>query len=118
VFARAGWHVTFASAAEPGERAEGLDGVATRTAPIALNDDSFDRFVVSARPDVVVFDRFMTEEQFGWRVENYRPSALRVLDTVDLHCLRRARHAAAVQGGSFEERLLTGDDAKREVAAI
>jgi hypothetical protein len=51
-------------------------------------------------------------------VENYRPSALRVLDTVDLHCLRRARHAAAVQGGSFEERLLTGDDAKREVAAI
>jgi hypothetical protein len=36
----------------------------------------------------VLFDRFMIEEQFGWRVAENCPDALRVLDTEDLHCLR------------------------------
>src|SRR5690606_21933189 len=41
---------------------------------------------------IVLFDRFMMEEQFGWRVEKYCPNALRVLDTEDLHSLRETRH--------------------------
>ena len=32
--------------------------------------------------------RFMTEEQYGWRVEAACPRAVRILDTEDLHCLR------------------------------
>src|SRR5690606_3496594 len=43
------------------------------------------------QPDLVLFDRFFTEEQFGWRVEQTCPHALRVLDTEDLHSLRAAR---------------------------
>jgi hypothetical protein len=43
-------------------------------------------------PSVVLFDRFMMEEQFGWRVNC--PNALRLLDTEDLHCLRVARQKA------------------------
>jgi hypothetical protein len=39
----------------------------------------------------VLFDRFMMEEQFGWRVAEKCPNALRILDTEDLHCLRLAR---------------------------
>lgn len=114
-FTHAGWHVTFASAAEPGERAEGLDRVTDDTAAILLNDESFDRFVAEQCPDVVIFDRFMIEEQFGWRVEKQCPDALRVLDTVDLHCLRRTReHTPAAP----IDALLASDDAKREIAAI
>jgi hypothetical protein len=57
---------------------------------IALNS-SFDAFVKELNPAVVLFDRFMMEEQFGWRVSENCPDALRLLDTEDLHCLRLAR---------------------------
>jgi glycosyltransferase involved in cell wall biosynthesis len=117
-FAAGGWHTTFASAAEPGERAEGVTEVADETVSILLNDDSFDAFVSACRPDVVIFDRFMIEEQFGWRVERQCPRALRVIDTVDLHCLRRARQAAIANDTQALDLLLGGDDAKREIAAI
>jgi len=137
-FSQAGWHITVASAAERGPRSEGLegpDGLADETAAIVLNDSGFDRFVASAAPDVVVFDRFMIEEQFGWRVEQQCPGALRVLDTVDLHCVRRVRQAlcgADDRGGAagssadkrdqrnqaLEAALLRSDDAKREIASI
>ena len=117
-FAAGGWHTTFASAAEPGERAEGMAEVANETTSILLNDDSFDAFVSACRPEVVVFDRFMIEEQFGWRVERQCPHALRVVDTVDLHCLRRARQAAMADDAQTLDLLLGGDDAKREIAAI
>jgi hypothetical protein len=33
----------------------------------------------------------MIEEQFGWRVAENCPNAVRILDTEDLHCLRLAR---------------------------
>jgi len=38
-----------------------------------------------------VYDRFITEEQFGWRVRNKVPKSLQILDTQDLHFLRRTR---------------------------
>src|SRR5690606_42072194 len=59
---------------------------------IALNCSSFDQYVNKFQPDIVLFDRFMMEEQFGWRVEKCCPQALRVLDTEDLHSLRETRH--------------------------
>jgi hypothetical protein len=46
--------------------------------------------VKELNPAVVLFDRFMMEEQFGWRVSENCPDALRLLDTEDLHCLRLA----------------------------
>jgi hypothetical protein len=45
--------------------------------------------VKELNPAVVLFDRFMMEEQF-WRVSENCPDALRLLDTEDLHCLRGA----------------------------
>jgi hypothetical protein len=56
---------------------------------IALNCPSFDVFVKELNPSVVLFDRFMMEEQFGWRVSENCPD-IRLLDTEDLHCLRVA----------------------------
>ena len=64
---------------------------------------------------MVLFDRFMIEEQFGWRVEKFCPAALRVLDTSDLHCLREARRFQVESGKAFN---IHNEIALREVAAI
>lgn len=114
----AGWAVTFASAAAPGEHAADLAVLGIDVEPIELNRPSFDGFVRALSPELVLFDRFMTEEQYGWRVEREAPHALRVLDTVDLHFLRRARGRAPDPVGDLAPLDLGGDDALREVAAI
>ena len=89
------------------------DGISTYS--IELNSDSFDSFVQNLEPDAVLYDRFMVEEQFGWRVRNYFPNIPQFLDTEDLHFLRRSR-AKSVRTSS-DLNLFT-EDAKREVAAI
>jgi hypothetical protein len=86
-----GYAVTFASAAMPGDTRADLVALGVAEQAITLNCSSFDTWVHALDPDIVVFDRFMTEEQFGWRVEENCPNALRVLETSDLHCLREAR---------------------------
>ncbi|PQB04768.1 glycosyltransferase [Aureitalea marina] len=83
---------------------------------ILLNDSSFDSWISELAPQVVIFDRFMTEEQFGWRVTQNCPLALRVLDTEDLHFLRKARQKE--QEGLTLNEALYSDTAKRELAAI
>lgn len=117
-FRKQQWQVTFASPAalsihRADLQAEGVDSVA-----IALNDSSFDQFVAALQPDIVLFDRFMMEEQFGWRVEQQCPDALRILDTEDLHCLRNARHTALKQQRDMTQQDLSGEMAQREIAAI
>ncbi|MCE2570890.1 glycosyltransferase [Motilimonas eburnea] len=119
LFKQQNWQVTFASPAARTEHMvdlaqEGIDGVS-----IALNCSSFDVFISELQPDMVMFDRFMMEEQFGWRVEKNCPNAMRVLDTEDLQCLRQARHQAVKQQREFAiSDLMTSDLAMREIAAI
>ncbi|MFZ6645479.1 glycosyltransferase family 4 protein [Undibacterium sp. TJN25] len=85
------WQVTFASAAALSEHRADLPSLGVAEISIAVNCDSFNDVVAALQPDLVLFDRFFTEEQFGWRVEQACPQALRVLDTVDLHSLRNTR---------------------------
>lgn len=85
------YHVTFASAAALSEHRFDLNSLGVAEKNIALNCSSFDEFARELKPDLVLFDRFFTEEQFGWRVEKECPDALCVLDTEDLHSLRYAR---------------------------
>ena len=66
---------------------------------------------------MVLFDRFMMEEQFGWRVVENCPNALRLLDTEDLHCLRQARQLALKEDRTFTTEDLFSDIAKREIAS-
>jgi glycosyltransferase involved in cell wall biosynthesis len=113
--------LVFASAAERGTFSADFESESVRTERIHLNDDRFDAFVTALAPDVVIFDRFMTEEQYGWRVERSCPDAARVLDTVDLHCLRDARRNAVDVGEdplNVETLDLGGDLALREIAAV
>jgi hypothetical protein len=90
---------------------------------ITLNDTSFDSFVAELNPTIVMYDRFMLEEQFGWRVRQVLPEILQVLDTEDLHFLRKARQKAVLKGEVLSKKELGGDflkteEAKREVGAI
>ncbi|MBT2372970.1 glycosyltransferase [Pseudomonas fluorescens] len=86
-----GWDVTFSSPATVGEHKADLPALGIRECAIELNNSSFDDFIRTLAPDIVLFDRFMMEEQFGWRVEKQCPDALRVLETSDLQSLRDAR---------------------------
>ena len=59
--------------------------------PCRPNDSRFDQELREYKPDVVIFERFMLEEMFGWRVRKNLPETLRVVDTQDLHFLRAWR---------------------------
>ncbi|CAI8199349.1 MAG: glycosyltransferase family 4 protein [Flavobacteriaceae bacterium] len=58
---------------------------------IHLNDPGFKKLLQELLPQVVLFDRFIAEEQFGWIVRETLPEALCILDTEDLHSLRASR---------------------------
>lgn len=92
-FVAQGWSITFASPAGVGEHKADLAALGIAEQAIELNNSSFDLFIKGLNPHVVLFDRFMMEEQFGWRVEKHCPTALRVLETSDLQCLRGARES-------------------------
>ncbi|MFO1388398.1 glycosyltransferase [Cellvibrio sp.] len=92
VFLSQHWEVVFASAAALSEHRFNLETIGVQEKSIQLNDSGFNEYLANLKPDAVLFDRFFTEEQFGWRVEQECPGALRILDTEDLHSLRHARH--------------------------
>lgn len=92
LFAERHVRVVFASAAALSEHRFDLRSLGVEEKSIALNCSSFDDFVREFNPDLVLFDRFFSEEQFSWRVAQACPDALRVLNTEDLHSLRQARH--------------------------
>ncbi|MEM5552518.1 glycosyltransferase [Pseudoalteromonas neustonica] len=117
-FTAQGWDVEFASPAQKTEHMVNLSDFGISSTTIALNCASFDEYVAHYAPDIVMFDRFMMEEQFGWRVDKYCPTALKVLDTEDLQCLRNARHEAHKGNRAFDHSDLHSDIAKREIAAI
>ena len=110
--------VTFACAAADSEFMFDVTTLGVEKVSIVLNDASFDSFVKSLNPDIVLFDRFMVEEQFGWRVAEQCPNALRMLDTIDLHSLRLARQKAVKEHVAMQSEDLFSDTAKREIASI
>lgn len=116
------YRIIYASPAEASDHAIDLADLGIEAQPIELNNQSFDQFITNLNPQVVMFDRFMMEEQFGWRVEKCCPEALRMLDSEDLHFLRHARHAALKAGNQPiiqpPPEYLYSDMAKREIAAI
>lgn len=118
-FINDGYRVVFASACSDSDYMVDLFDLGIEKVAIELNSSSFDFFIRDLNPRVVLFDRFMSEEQFGWRVAENCPNALRVLDTEDLHCLRLARQKAFKTKNDFTEDLVLSEDvAKREIASI
>ncbi|MDQ7001809.1 MAG: glycosyltransferase, partial [Ghiorsea sp.] len=118
LFQAQNWDITFACPAAKNEATHALQHMNINTQEIALNCSSFDDFIQHLQPSIVVFDRFMMEEQFGWRVAKTCPNALRIIETIDLHCLREARHQALKSEKPFTPSQLYNDIALREIASI
>lgn len=132
------WQITFASAAALSPHRFDLQQLDIDEKIIELNSSSFDVFIDELRPQAVLFDRFFTEEQFGWRVEKVCPQAVKILDTEDLHNLRNTRHRILKEKQKLFDReidkqsigpvllempdlyheMLKGGDCLREIAAI
>ncbi|SHJ29303.1 glycosyltransferase family 4 protein [Flavobacterium haoranii] len=118
LFQKQNFKITFLCSASKTEYSYNLDKLPITTATITLNSDCFNHQISELNPHVVLYDRFMTEEQYGWRVTETCPNALTILDTEDLHFLRKAREIAFKQNRtlSFEDYL--SDTFKRELASI
>lgn len=113
------WGVVFACAAVDSEFMFDLKSINVTTKSIELNEASFDEFINQLNPTIVVFDRFMIEEQFGWRVAENCPNCLRILDTEDLHFVRNVRHENYKNGKpTIDSDYLKSELAKREIASI
>ena len=118
LFLTQNYQITFLSTASISENSFNLSSKNIQFQNILLNDSSFDELIKNLNPDVVVFDRFTTEEQFGWRVSEQFPNAVKILDTEDLHFLRNAREKAFKQNNILENSDLINDIFKRELASI
>ncbi len=114
------YSITFASTAAKSEFSNNLNEIGVTEVQIKLNHTSFDSFVSNLNPNIVLFDRFLTEEQFGWRIAQKIPQAIRILDTEDLHFLRKVRKNILTNGMTdvFENALRANELTKREIASI
>lgn len=112
------YSIAYASTASESEFSFDLTDLGITTSFIQLNDSSFDEFLLRIEPNMVLFDRFMIEEQFGWRVSNVLPNAIKILDSEDLHCLRQARFEVVKKNDSTVAINYNSDVAKREIASI
>jgi len=118
VFQSAKWRIIFASPAADSAYKADLDSLDIPQQTIRLNSDSFDQWIQPLSPDAILFDRFMMEEQFGWRVARTCPDAMRILDTEDLHFLRQGREAVVRQKSTAESGKAENEMVLREIASI
>lgn len=118
LFQNQSYTITFCSAAKMSDNTFDLQSIGVRVQTIQLNASSFDDFIKDYDPSVVIFDRFMTEEQYGWRVAAQCPNVLRLLDTEDFHGLRKARELAVKQKQDLSLDHLQNDVSKREIASM
>ncbi|WP_088341158.1 glycosyltransferase [Robiginitalea sediminis] len=119
VFRQMGARVHMGSTAERGPLSAPLETLEIRCHTFELNSETFNRHLRQEQYDAVCFDRFITEEQFGWRVRDTLPGALLLLDTQDLHSLRYSRAAALGAGREWEVSDLLEEPAfYREMASL
>ncbi|MEJ2045662.1 MAG: hypothetical protein P8X89_20590 [Reinekea sp.] len=110
-----GYDIHVASPADATPFQTDLTLLGYQTHRIAVNDSQADRFFQALSPKLVIYDRFVMEEQFGWRIKTICPQAITLLDTSDLHCLRHAREIAFKKGTEPD---LYNDIAIREISAL
>ncbi len=117
IFQKQDFKITFCSTALKTKNSYPLEKLGIETISITLNNRNFDDFIKKTNPTMVLFDRFLTEEQFGWRIAEICPNAIRILDTEDLHFLRKTRKQNKVNE-SLKLEDFNNDITKREMASI
>ncbi len=118
LFHKQGWKLTYACTAAESEFRFPLESLGVDLRTVKINDGDFDVFIKALAPELVLFDRFMVEEQFSWRVAEQCPEALTLLETSDLHCLRKSRELAVKEGRKSKYEDLMNDISFRELASI
>ena len=117
-FLRQGYELCFASAATKNDLSADLTALSITCLQIELNSSSFNKELIKLEPGIVLYDRFLTEEQYGWRVRQNCSTALQILDTEDLHFLRKSRELALKKDSDDWKSFLQNDITKREIASI
>ena len=118
LFQEEGYSIHFAPSALENPRSLDLISIGITLDVIQLNHPSFDEYIIDLNPDIVLYDRFIIEEHYGWRVSKCCPLALTILDTEDLHFLRKARENSIKKVGDLSAVDLYTDATKRELASI
>ncbi|MDP3313370.1 glycosyltransferase family 4 protein [Lutibacter sp.] len=112
------YEIIFASTSTKGKNSFPLESLGIITINIKLNDASFNDFIKKLEPKIVLFDRYIAEEQFGWRVIENCPNTFRILDTEDLHFLRKAIETAVKKNEKVNLSVIGNSIALRELASI
>ncbi|MBI9042306.1 glycosyltransferase [Lutibacter sp.] len=118
LFLEENYNITFVSTATKNKTSFPLENLGITTFNIELNNNSFDELILQVNPSIVLFDRYLTEEQFGWRILENCPKALKILDTEDLHFLRYARKTALKKNSTNFKEFIRNDITLRELASI
>ncbi len=118
VFCQWEMELYFGSTAQKSPYSDDLSPWNIKEVDLYLNDERTDHILADLQPDWVMYDRFMIEEQFGWRITEQCPQAKTILDTEDLHFLRYARQEHLKKGEGVLEDYLYSDRTKRELASI
>ncbi len=100
------------------DRSHIFDSEVISSKRIFINDSEFDSILVDFAPHIVLFDRFTLEEQFGWRVSEHCPEAMKILNTEDLHGLRAAREEALFQNRDWQDCIKSNTILLRELASL
>lgn len=97
-FQKYNWNIFFSSASKENNFTKQLKEKNIQTFNFQPNDSYFNNWIENNKIDYVIFDRFVVEEQFGWRVATSSPNTIRILDTQDLHFLRKNRQDSFYKG--------------------
>lgn len=113
------YFITYASTANPSGYKKDFSTINFIEKQIALNDSTIEDWIKTLNPNTIIYDRFMVEEQFGWRLRELCPFALHILNTEDLHSLRKSRQEAIKLNVDFSITFWkTQESALREISSI
>ena len=117
---RLGYQLVGIAPGETSPHSEAWEKNGVRTLTCDPNSSEAAEILKTLSPELVVYDRFYTEEKFGWRAREVWPDALQMIDTSDLHCLRTARQRAHLAGAEVSEPHddFFGEDLLREMASL
>lgn len=118
IFQEEGYQLHFATSASKNDKSVDLKSLGVSEDIIQLNSPKFDDYILGINPDIVLFDRYIMEEHYGWRITKNCPNAIKILDTEDLHFIRKAREIEFKKAGNLDNLDFYTETAKREVASI
>eukprot|EP01126_Amoeba_proteus_P060316 TRINITY_DN7964_c0_g1_i3.p1 TRINITY_DN7964_c0_g1~~TRINITY_DN7964_c0_g1_i3.p1 ORF type:complete len:171 (+),score=20.82 TRINITY_DN7964_c0_g1_i3:596-1108(+) len=71
-----------------------------------LDSEKFCLILKEVDPQIIIYDRFLAEEQYAWKVRSLNKNICHVIDSQDLHFLREARQVAITEGCTLQEVIL------------